>query len=131
MPSRALVQKLVRFGVVGALVAAVFMGLNWLFGHAVGKQAAFLLAYPPALAVHFCLNKWWTFEQRQAATRRQVGEYLAMIAITFLIQWAVFGALSHWTRLPAWLEAGLANAAQVAVTFGFMQVRIFGARRPA
>ena len=128
---RAMIPRLIRFGVVGLIVAGVFMGLNWLFGHAVGKQVAFLLSYPPALAVHFFLNKAWTFEHRHAATRRQVGEYLAMVAITFLIQWAVFSALSLWTRLPSWLEAGLANVAQIAVTFGFMQVRIFGARRPA
>ena len=131
MLPRALVQKLLRFGVVGILVAAVFMGLNWLFGHAMGKQAAFLLSYPPALAVHFFLNKVWTFEHRQAATRRQVGENLGMVAITFVIQWAVFSALGLWTRLPSWLEAGLANVAQTAVSFVLMQARIFGRPRQA
>jgi putative flippase GtrA len=131
MPSRTLRQKLLRFAAVGVVVAAVFMGLNWVLGPAVGKQAAFLLSYPPALAVHFCLNKWWTFSSREAVTGRQVGEYLAMVAVTFLLQWAVFTALSRWTRLPAWLEAGLANVAQTAISFLFMQARIFGNRSNA
>jgi putative flippase GtrA len=129
MPSRALLLKLVRFGAVGLIVAGVFMGLNRLLDPRVGKDAAFFLAYPPALAVHFCLNKWWTFESRKQVTRRQVGEYLAMVAITFVIQWSAFRALSEWTRLPGWLEAGLANVAQIAVSFIFMQVRIFGTAR--
>jgi putative flippase GtrA len=129
MPSRALLMKLLRFGAVGVVVAGVFMGLNRLLDPVVGKDAAFFLAYPPALAVHFCLNKWWTFDSRTTVTRRQLGEYLAMVAVTFLIQWTAFKALSRWTRLPGWLEAGLANVAQMAVSFLFMQVRIFGVRR--
>jgi putative flippase GtrA len=131
MRVRLLLPKLLRFAIVGIIVAGVFMGLNWLLAPAVGKQAAFLLSYPPALAVHFWLNKWWTFASRGGATRRQIGEYLVMVAITFLLQWAVFNALSRWTRLPGWLEAGLANVAQTAISFLFMQARIFGAPRKA
>jgi putative flippase GtrA len=125
MLSRVLVIRLARFAAVGVAVAAVFMGLNWLLGPWVGKQAAFLLSYPPALAVHFCLNKWWTFSDRKTVTRRQIGEYLAMVGVTFLLQWSVFTALARWTTLPAWLEAGLANVAQTAISFLFMQARIF------
>jgi putative flippase GtrA len=131
MPSRALFFKLLRFGAVGLIVAGVFMGLNRLLDPAVGKDAAFFLSYPPALAVHFCLNKWWTFESRATVTGRQLGEYLAMVAVTFLIQWTAFKALERWTSLPGWLEAGLANVAQMAVSFLFMQARIFGSRRQA
>jgi putative flippase GtrA len=131
MSSRALLTKLLRFAVVGLLVAAVFMGLNRLLGPAVGKQGAFLLSYPPALAVHFWLNRWWTFTSRTAVTGRQVGEYLGMVAITFVLQWGVFNALSRWTQLPGWLEAGLANVAQTAISFVFMQLRIFGTPRKA
>jgi len=131
MPSRVLVARLLRFAAVGVIVAGTFMGLNWLLGRGMGRQAAFLLSYPPALALHFCLNKWWTFDSQRTDTTRQVGEYLGMVAVTFLLQWAVFTALARWTQLPAWLEAGLANVAQMGVTFLFMQIRIFGARREA
>jgi putative flippase GtrA len=128
MFNRALIIRLLRFAVVGVIVAGVFMGLNWLLAPRLGKQAAFLCSYPPALAVHFCLNKWWTFESQTTVSRRQLGEYLAMVAVTFAIQWAVFTALARWTRLPSWIEAGLANVAQTAISFAFMQVRIFGSR---
>lgn len=128
MPSYALLPRLFRFAGVGIVVAGVFMGLNWVLDPVVGKQAAFLLAYPPALVVHFSLNRWWTFAYREKVTGRQVGEYLAMVAITFLLQWLVFAALARWTRLPGWIEAGVANVAQTAISFLFMQIRIFGRR---
>lgn len=123
-----LVFKLLRFAAVGLAVMVFFMGLNWLFGRVVSEQAAFLCAYPPSVALHFCLNKWWTFDDRRAATKGQVGEYLGMVAVTFLIQLGVFTALRRWTSLPGWLAAGVANVAQMAVSFGLMQVRIFSAK---
>jgi putative flippase GtrA len=122
-----LISKVLRFAVVGCVVMGVFMGLNWLLGHWCGRQVSFLIAYPPALALHFSLNKWWTFGC-QRTDSRQVGEYLLMVAVTFAIQWAVFTALSAWTPLPGWLAAGAANAAQMAVTFAVMQRRIFAER---
>ena len=128
MPSRDLLARLARFAVVGGTVAASFMALNWLFERLVGKQAAFFLAYPPSVLLHFCLNKWWTFGCRGGDTRRQIGEYLVMVAVAFVIQWGVFKVLSTLTTWPGPLEAGLANVAQMALTFVVMQRRIFGAR---
>ncbi len=120
-----LFSKLMRFAVVGVVVMMVFMGLNWLWGRWVGKQAAFLLSYPPALGLHFYLNRRWTFGCRRTDVPRQIRDYLAMVAATFLVQWAVFSALAAWTPLPGWLEAGVANAAQMAITFVVMQRRVF------
>lgn len=128
MVNSELFWKLARFAAVGLTVMAVFMGLNWVLGHWLGEQAAFLVAYPPSVGLHFVLNKWWTFSDRSAATTRQVGEYLLMVAVTFVIQWSVFTALRHWTTLPGWIAAGVANLAQMAVSFGLMQVRIFAKR---
>ncbi len=123
-----LVLQLARFAVVGGAVSACFMGLNWLFGRAVNKEAAFFLAYPPSVLLHFCLNKWWTFDCRNGANRRQVGEYIAMVAVAFCIQWGFFMVLGALTRWPGWLMAGLANVAQMALTFIVMKRRIFGTR---
>jgi putative flippase GtrA len=128
MLSRDLFVRLGRFAVVGGAVAASFMALNWLFEREVGKQTAFFLAYPPSVLLHFCLNKWWTFGCRRANTPRQIGEYLAMVGVAFVIQWGVFKTLSVTTSWPGWLEAGLANVAQMALTFLVMQRRIFAPR---
>ena len=123
-----MILKLLRFAAVGIAVMFFFMGLNWLFGHWLREQAAFFCAYPPAVGMHFWLNKRWTFEDRRAATREQVLEYLLMVGLTFVIQWLVFTALRRWTQAPGWLAAGGANAAQMAVSFALMQARIFVVR---
>lgn len=125
--------KLARFGAVGVAVMGVFMALNWLLGHGLSEQVAFLCAYPPAVALHFFLNKRWTFDDKRTASARQMGEYLVMVLVTFVIQWSVFTALRTWSTWPGWLAAGAANVAQMAVSFAMMQVRVFAAthRSPA
>ena len=57
--------KLLRFAAVGLIVMAVFMALNAMFGFLMDQQAAFFCAYPPALLLHFSLNKYWTFEKHE------------------------------------------------------------------
>ena len=69
------------------------------------------LGYVPAVALHFCLNKWWTFGSKREDTGRQVGEYLLMVFVTFLIQAGVFKLLTAFTPLPSWLAAAAANLA--------------------
>jgi len=125
MTKPTLFQRLLRYGVVGGLVMAVFTGLNWLLGHRMGKDLAFIIAYPPAVTLHFLLNKNWTFGSNRTDSGRQVSEYLAMVFVTFVIQAAVFKVLSSTTTLPGWAAAGAANAAQMAITFFVMQYRIF------
>jgi putative flippase GtrA len=120
-----LVRRLLRFAVVGATVMVFFMGLNWLFGRVVGETAAFLLAYPPALALHYGMNKWWTFGCARTDTARQITEYLAMVAITFVVQCFFFWLAHDRFGWAGWLSAGFANAAQMALSFVIMQRRVF------
>lgn len=126
-----MVRRLVRFAIVGLTVMAFFMGLNAVLGHWFGAQAAFLISYVPALALHFTLNKFWTFGCRRTDAGRQLAEYLGMVAVTFVVQWCVFSFVHGTLGIRPWLAAGIANAAQMALSFVFMQVRIFGRRREA
>jgi putative flippase GtrA len=120
-----LIRRLVRFAVVGGTVMFFFMGLNWVLGRVISATAAFLLAYPPALALHYSLNKWWTFGCERTDVMRQVSEYLAMVAVTFVVQWAFFWLAHDQLGLAGWLAAGIANAAQMALTFVIMQRKVF------
>jgi len=122
-----LVRRLARFAVVGVAVMVFFMALNWLLGRWVGPTVAFLLAYPPALALHYSLNKWWTFGCARTDTVKQVSEYLTMVAITFVVQYAFFWLANGVLGLDGWLAAGIANAAQMVLTFLIMQRRVFKA----
>src|ERR1019366_867666 len=120
-----LIPKLIRYSVVGGVVMGVFTALNWLLGHRFGKDVSFLLAYPPAVTLHFWLNKRWTFGCERTDAVRQFSEYVVMVLVTFAIQAAVFKLLTTFTGIPGWAAAAAANAAQMAVTFLAMQFRIF------
>lgn len=124
-----LIQRLLRFAIVGLLVMAFFMGLNWLFGRWLGPTGAFLAAYPPALLLHYSLNKWWTFGCARSDTGRQISEYLVMVVITFGVQYAFFWLAHDRLALAGWLSAGVANAAQMALSFVIMQRRVFAGAR--
>ena len=109
----------------------VFMTLNWVLSYGLSEQFAFLCAYPPSVALHFFLNKRWTFADKRTASAQQMGEYLVMVIVTFIIQWSVFTALRTWSTWPGWLAAGAANVAQMTVSFTMMQVRVFTATHQA
>jgi len=125
-----LIRRLLRFAVVGAIVMIFFMGMNWLLGRVLSPTAAFLVAYPPALGLHFALNKWWTFGCERTDTGRQVSEYLVMVVITFVVQYAFFWLAHDRLGLAGWLSAGVANAAQMALSFLIMQRRVFAVPSP-
>lgn len=120
--------RLLRFGTVGVIVMGFFMGLNWLLGHGLGAQLAFLAAYPPALLLHYLLNKRWTFSDPTPTDARKVADYLHTVLVTFLIQWPVFTLAQSAFGCPAWLAAGVANLMQMTASFLLLQWRVF---RPA
>jgi len=120
-----LVRRLLRFAVVGGMVMIFFMGLNWLFGRWMGATLAFLLAYPPALLLHYLLNKRWTFADAAPTDARKFADYLHAVLVTFLIQWPVFTLAQAGLGLPAWLAAGVANLLQMIASFLLLQWRVF------
>ena len=125
MFKQELILRVLRFAIVGGGVTTVFMGLNWLFAPKLGAEGAYLAAYPLAVALHFCLNKWWTFEDQGTVKKKQAAQYLALMLVAFLIQTAVFKALLHYTSTASWLASGIATVAQMALSFLVMQRRVF------
>src|SRR5271157_449715 len=126
---RAASGRLVRFACVGGVVTVFFMGFNALLarGFGFGSQSAFLASYPPALALHFTLNKIWTFGDRRATSSRHVGDYLFSVVVAFLIKWPAFTALHGMFRFPGWVAAGGANVIQMTASYLFLRHRVFKA----
>jgi putative flippase GtrA len=125
MISQQTFVRLARFATVGVLVTVVFMGLNWLFGRWLGAQGAYLLAYPLAVALHYTLNRVWTFGCQRTDRGRQVSEYVIVSAATAVLQWALFTLLVTWTPLPAWLASGVASVSLTLLSYVVMSRRVF------
>lgn len=121
--------KVVRFGIVGAIVTLFFMGLNWWFAPRLGADLGYLAAYPLAVGLHYCLNKFWTFRAPGPVRSRQVSEYVLMMVVAFLLQTAVFKALTHFTAMKPWFASGIAAVAQMGFSFLMMSRRIFAEPR--
>lgn len=117
--------RLLRFGTVGVTVMVFFMALNWALGRMLAPQLAFLAAYPPALLLHYLLNKRWTFGDETPTDGRKVADYLHTVLVTFLIQWPVFTVAQSVLGCPAWLAAGVANLMQMTASFLLLQWRVF------
>jgi putative flippase GtrA len=119
--------RIMRFAAVGGIVTVFFMGLNALFGRVVGlgPLPAFFVSYPPALALHFLLNKFWTFSDKTSTSRRQVGEYFFSVVATFLIQWPSFMLLQKGAGLPGWVSAGGANLLQMSASYALLRWKVF------
>ncbi len=125
MLKQELFLKLLRFGIVGVIVMLIFMGLTQLFANWWGEQKGFWAAYPIALAVHYSLNRWWAFGSTRTDSRKQLLEYVVMVAVTALINWTVYTALLKWTTITPALAAGAANIAQMGISFLAMDRRVF------
>ncbi len=120
-----LLHRILRFGMVGGIVTGTFMILNWWLAGWLGPDWAFLAAYPPAVGLHFWLNKWWTFGDHATVGKRQASEYGAMMITVFLLQAVIFKTLTGGFGVVPWMASGLAAVLQMALSFVWMQRRVF------
>lgn len=124
-----LVRRLLRFAVVGLVVMGFFAALNWLFARWFSVPVALALSYPPAWALHYSLNKWWTFGCERTDTARQVSEYLVMLVITTAVQTFFFWVAYDLCGMPNWVAAVVGNGSQIVLSFLLMQRRVFAGQR--
>src|SRR4051794_22996853 len=84
MPKQDTIRTVIRFGLVGGTVALVHSGLIWYFFHVagMGARSSYWVGYFPAITLHFCLTKWWTFRCERRDIARQVTRYAAVAAVT-------------------------------------------------
>jgi putative flippase GtrA len=120
------ISQLIRFAVVGGLVAAVQSGLIWFFYSVAGfgARTSFWAGYFPAVALHFCLTKWWTF----GCQRREFGQvirYILAAAISAVVQFGIFNAALHWITGNPNIAYVIAAALGVALSYFMMRRKVF------
>jgi putative flippase GtrA len=84
-----LVAHGVRYGLAGACVAVVYVGLTLLLSGPLGVpiQAAILVALVVAVVVHFCFQRFFVFRGAPFAlsVRDQAGRYLVITAVQYAL----------------------------------------------
>ncbi len=63
---------------------------------ALGDNLAFLVAYFPSIALHFFLNKAWTFGCERRDLHRQTAQYALVVAVNFAINWSLYNSALHF-----------------------------------
>lgn len=123
------IRTLVRFGLVGGLVAGVHSGLIWYFYHraGLGARASYWAGYFPAVTLHFFLTKWWTFRCERRDLARQVAKYALVAVVTAAVQFGVYHATLLWVTSIPNVAYVIAAVIQMGLSFVLMRQTVFRA----
>ena len=125
------IHRLLRFFTVGGCSAVADYAVLWLLRSHSSPMTAFSIAYGTGVAVHFLLNKYWTFRCSRTDLLRQMAEYLAVAVVIYLVQGVGFRAglaLFHGNIFIAKL---LAIPPGTLVGFFVLRARVFREARGA
>jgi putative flippase GtrA len=118
--------RLLRFLVVGggsALVQiAVLRGLRTRFGETI----AFSISWVVSTTTHYFGNRVWALPSAREDTVRQFGEYLIAVALSYVINLAVFKLLRVRFKLSQTWAALWAIPPSTVVVFLLLNYRVFG-----
>ena len=118
--------RLLRFLIVGggsALVqVAVLRGLR----ARMPETLAFTISWMVSTTTHYFANRFWALPSTRDDTVQQLGEYLVAVALSYLINLAVFKLLRHQFKLSATWAALWAVPPSTVVVFLLLNYRVFG-----
>jgi putative flippase GtrA len=116
-----------KFLLVGASSAIVYFlsfTLLWEFFH-LNSKVAISTGYVLSVVVHFCGNRYFTFQAGQRHLKKQLPRYLVMIFINYLITLAVVHFVVNICLLSPYLGIAASIAATVMVGYFLSKFWIF------
>lgn len=130
---KALVFQAGRFAVVGGIAFLVDAAALWLLmGQGIDPYLARALAFLPAFAANFLLNRQWTFAHEGAAWHHGLLRYFAVQLGGMAVNYASYAAvltLIGVGRMNAMLALFVGSG--VAMVFNFVGARWFAFRASA
>ena len=119
-PVSAVQRELVRFAVVGVVVAAVYFALFLFLVQALLSEiAANTVAFCTAVVLQYALQSKWTFG-KDMANPAQIRKFLGTVGLGFLLSGAISGVLA-----PAWNWPPKVTALVVIVTLPISNFVLF------
>lgn len=123
-------RRAVRFLVVGGGSAAVQFAVLALLRDAMGATAAFSISWVVSTATHYLANRFWALPSARTDARKQFGEYLVAVGLSYVINLAAFKVCTIWLGLGVMWAAFWAIPPSTVVVFLILNYRVFrGARR--
>ena len=118
--------RLVRFLVVGGGSALVQVAVLRALRRSMGETMAFSISWAVSTSTHYLANRFWALPSSREDTVQQFGEYLVAVALSYIINLAVFKLLRLQFKLsPTW-SALWAVPPSTVVVFLLLNYRVFG-----
>jgi putative flippase GtrA len=121
-------RELAKFLAVGAISAAADFTVLYVVSRFAGPATAFLAAYPVGAAVHFSLNKFWTFGCLRRDYARQIFQYGATVFATFLVQSVVYAVVVRLSEGNVLLAKACAIPPSTLVCYVLLKFGVFTRR---
>ena len=118
--------RLLRFLVVGAGSALVQLVVLRAFKARFGETLAFSISWVMSTTTHYFANRFWALPSARHDTTRQLGEYLVAVALSYVINLAVFKLLRIRFKLSTSWATLWAIPPSTIVVFLILNYRVFG-----
>ena len=117
--------RFLRFLVVGGTaflvqVASMKLLLNWL-----GTNPAFTFSFICSASTHYTLNRFWALPSTRGDAFRQLGEYLATVALSYVINFSLFRLCLDVFGLDKLWSTAVAVLPSTLVVFLILNYRVF------
>ena len=120
--------RLFRFLAVGGGSALVQFGVLALLKGRMGDTLAFSISWMLSTATHYLANRFWALPSGRHDPAKQFGEYLFTIAVSWVINVAVFSACQRFFGLGLMWATFWAIPPSTIVVFLLLNYRVFRAR---
>ena|SRR5688572_27579643 len=118
--------RLLRFLVVGGGSALVQVAVLRALKPWMSETLAFSISWAVSTTTHYFANRFWALPSTRDDTVRQLGEYLVAVALSYVINLAVFKLLRLQFNLSSTWAALWAVPPSTVVVFLLLNYRVFG-----
>lgn len=125
LPTRTTSFRLARFLVVGGTAYAVQWTTMKLFIAWFPENLAFTLSFLCSSATHYTLNRFWALPSSRRDSWRQFGEYAGTVALSYVINFAMYHICRHGFGLSKLWSTAVAVPPSTVVVFLLLHLRVF------
>jgi putative flippase GtrA len=117
--------RLLRFLTVGGTAFAVQWTTMKLLSGALPENVAFTCSFLCSSATHYSLNRFWALPSQRRDSWRQFGEYVLTVAISWVINLAMFRLCRDVLGLGRMWATAVAIPPSTIVVFLLLNFRVF------
>lgn len=131
LPNRQTQVRFVQFCTVGILAGVVQFASLWFLKAFLTARIAYTVSFVLSVITHYSLNRFWALRSARRDTLQQALEYLATIAVSYLISFSCFNLFYAVCHIGIMLSTALAIPPSTGVVFLLLNYRVFRRRTPA